>query len=255
MVARLGYTAAFLIDAATFAVCLLMVGVVPEAALGGPAETGSEKPARSTGGQMAAVRRLRMVPGLTAVAAIRMADAAGSSSHNAALPVYSASVSPASPAQFVGRFWACWAIGNLLAQQGMRLCLKRTHLVIGDRGFAITTIFMSTGFILAFAGFPAAAVAVLAASAGAANGVTEVTYTCRLQDVPSADRSYAFGLSATGESTAFGLGALITAALMKHFSILSIVAGAHGCAIVIALVLLISIARRGNQGSCQKIAS
>ena len=116
---------------------------------------------------------------------LRGIDALGSSSHNAALPVYSTELDADNPAVFVSVFWCVWALGNVLVQQVLQRYTKRTGRSVGALGFGLGTIAMSGTFILAFAGLPWAATIVIALLAGAADGLTEVSYTSHLQTLPS----------------------------------------------------------------------
>jgi MFS family permease len=240
VISEVGYSAAFAADAATFVLCCLLLAWLPLARASSQTARGRAKVfSRLVTGQVAAVRRLRMTPMLFAIMAIRTADAAGSAAHNTALPVYSAMLNHVNPSFFLSIFWTCWAAGNLLVQQAVRLYLKRGHVMIGDKTFAVCTILMSAGFVLVFAGLPTILAAAAAACAGAADGVTEVAYYSRLQAFPADLRDYALGLSTTLETCAFGLGAIISSALIGHLPIFDIVASAHGFAATITLIFLV----------------
>lgn len=123
----------------------------------------------------------------------RSVDAFGSSSHNAALPVHSAALDAAHPAVFVSAFWCLWALGNVAAQQVIQRYVKRAGRTVGAPGFGYGTCLMSGAFVLAFAGFPWAATVVIALVAGAADGLTEVSYTSHLQTLPADLRGHASG--------------------------------------------------------------
>ncbi|WP_260695398.1 MFS transporter [Streptomyces sp. IB201691-2A2] len=265
VVSLLGYTAAFLVDMATFLVCALTVLLLPMPM--SPArsddESGDEKDGQgsqgeeSDGGQDREARRRRVpaalvalgaVPVLGLMVALRGIDALGSSSHNAALPVYSTELDADNPAVFVSVFWCVWALGNVLVQQVLQRYTKRTGRSVGALGFGLGTIAMSGTFILAFAGLPWAATVVVALLAGAADGLTEVSYTSHLQTLPSPLRTHAFGLSATVENLGFGVGMIVVAAALDVFTPLSVVGVAHGAAIVLALVYVARVLRgRGAQ--------
>ncbi|WP_328845703.1 MFS transporter [Streptomyces sp. NBC_00258] len=265
VVSLLGYTAAFLVDMATFLVCALTVLLLPMSM--SPArsddESGDEKDGQSSqgeesdGGQDREARRRRVpaalvalgaVPVLGLMVALRGIDALGSSSHNAALPVYSTELDADNPAVFVSVFWCVWALGNVLVQQVLQRYTKRTGRSVGALGFGLGTIAMSGTFILAFAGLPWAATVVVALLAGAADGLTEVSYTSHLQTLPSPLRTHAFGLSATVENLGFGVGMIVVAAALDVFTPLSVVGVAHGAAIVLALVYVARVLRgRGAQ--------
>ncbi|MGA5452433.1 MFS transporter [Streptomyces umbrinus] len=273
VVSLLGYTAAFLVDMATFLVCALTVLLLPMPM--GPARGNEEKDSQgkdvgdgqdSQGGQEeegadrqgrrrdrrrqvpAALVALGAVPVLGLMVALRGIDALGSSSHNAALPVYSTELDADNPAVFVSVFWCVWALGNVLVQQVLQRYTKRTGRSVGALGFGLGTIAMSGTFILAFAGLPWAATVLVALLAGAADGLTEVSYTSHLQTLPSPLRTHAFGLSATVENLGFGVGMIVVAAALDVFTPLSVVGVAHGAAIVLALVYVARVLRgRGAQ--------
>nr|WP_229702616.1 MFS transporter [Streptomyces albiflavescens] len=238
----LGFTAAFLVDAVSFLVCAGAVAWLP-----GVARTAvSEKPV--SGGELrerksvfGAATALTAVPALGLMVCLRGIDALGSSSHNAALPVYSSALDPDDPAAFVSRFWLFWALGNVLAQQVIQRWAKRTGRSVGALGFGLGTVVMSSAFILGFAGFPMAATIGIALGAGAADGLTEVSYTSHLQTLPETLRGHAFGLSATLENLGFGLGMIAVSAALESFSALTVVAWSHGVAIVVAGIYLLRL--------------
>lgn len=174
--------------------------------------------------------------------ALRGVDALGSSSHNAALPVYSSELDTARPAVFVSAFWCLWALGNIVVQQLIQRYARRTGRSVGALGFGWGTCLMSAAFVLAFAGFPMVATAAVALVAGAADGLTEVSYTSHLQTLPAGLRAHAFGLSATVENLGFGAGMILVAAALDHYTPLTVVGWSHGAAIVFAAVFLIRVA-------------
>ncbi|MET7366749.1 MFS transporter [Streptomyces sp. NPDC005566] len=264
VVSLVGYTAAFVIDTATFVVCAVTVALLPVA--GGAAGTGAEaEPARDArtepavdartepagrGGMPVALAALAAAPGLGLMVALRGVDAFGSSSHNAALPVHSSALDVSHPAVFVSTFWCLWALGNIGAQQVIQRFARRTGRAVGALGFGYGTVVMSAAFILAFAGLPLAATAVVALVAGAADGLTEVSYTSHLQTLSARLRGHAFGLSATLENLGFGVGMIIVAAALDGCSPLTVVAWSHGAAIVVALAFLLRVSAQqdGVQG-------
>jgi predicted MFS family arabinose efflux permease len=237
-----GYTAAFLIDATTFALCAVAVASlrfperVPEASRPGALVS---HPAGGTAA-LPGVMLLTMV-GLRAV------DSFGSASHNAALPVYSASLDPADPAAFVSAFLTSWAIGNIAIQQTIRRLSRRGGTNPGLVGFTGGTALMAGAFILGFVGLPFAVTTVIAFVAGCADGYTEVSYTNHLQTLPGGARDRAFGLSASVENLGFGVGMATSAVLLNSFAPLPVVAASHGVALAFALVLLVVMGVRGNQ--------
>lgn len=137
-----------------------------------------------------------------------------------------------------------WALGNILVQQVLQRYTKRTGRSVGALGFGLGTIAMSGAFILAFAGLPWAATIVIALLAGAADGLTEVSYTSHLQTLPGAVRTHAFGTSATVENLGFGVGMIVVAAALDSFTALSVVGVAHGVAIAVALVFVVRVLRQ-----------
>ncbi|MFI5737454.1 MFS transporter [Streptomyces anulatus] len=273
VVSLVGYTAAFLVDMATFVACAVTVALLPIAGgkgAGGKGAGGKEadgsapeaaegsKGSGSSGGSGAGQdasaaksgRRWRPVaflalaaaPGMGLMVALRGVDAFGSSSHNAALPIYSTSLDASNPAVFVSAFWCVWALGNIGAQQVIQRYAQRTGRSVGALGFGYGTVVMSAAFIAAFAGFPLAVTAVIALIAGAADGLTEVAYTSHLQTLPATLRGHAFGLSATFENLGFGVGMILVAAALDRFSPLAVVGWSHGAAIVVAVVFLLRVA-------------
>lgn len=272
VVSLVGYTAAFLVDMATFVACAVTVALLPiaggkgaggsapesseasEASGGSGGSKGSERSGGSVAGKDASAaksgRRWRPVaflalaaaPGMGLMVALRGVDAFGSSSHNAALPIYSTSLDASNPAVFVSAFWCVWALGNIGAQQVIQRYAQRTGRSVGALGFGYGTVVMSAAFIAAFAGFPLAVTAVIALIAGAADGLTEVAYTSHLQTLPATLRGHAFGLSATFENLGFGVGMILVAAALDRFSPLAVVGWSHGAAIVVAVVFLLRVA-------------
>ncbi|WP_408994862.1 MFS transporter [Streptomyces sp. 1268] len=252
VVSLVGYTAAFLLDMATFVICAVTVALLPIAGGGKRAGTDAGKPEKTEqsgkGGKggprwrPVAFLALAAAPGLGLMVALRGVDAFGSASHNAALPIYSTSLDASNPAVFVSAFWCVWALGNIGAQQVIQRYTQRTGKTVGALGFGYGTVVMSAAFIAAFAGFPLAVTAVIALIAGAADGLTEVAYTSHLQTLPATLRGHAFGLSATFENLGFGVGMILVAAALDRFSALAVVGWSHGAAIVVAVVFLLRVA-------------
>ncbi|MEU0393651.1 MFS transporter [Streptomyces sp. NPDC006208] len=254
VVPLLGFTAAFLTDAASFLLCAVTVLWLPAAMARRTQQAPAAAAARQTADATdaapgrrrlpAALMSLAAAPMLGLMVGLRGIDALGSSSHNAALPVYSSALDPGDPASFVSRFWLFWAIGNVLAQQVIQRYVTRSGRSVGAFGFGLGTVAMSSAFILGFAGFPMAATIVIAVAAGAADGLTEVSYTSHLQTLPEALRGHAFGISATVENLGFGVGTLLVAAALTVASPFAVVAWSHGLAIAVAVVYLIRLAGR-----------
>lgn len=256
VVSLVGYTAAFVVDTATFAVCAVTVALLPIPGGGrgdgskdgnangsGSRGRGREEPdaAPARRRRPAALAALATAPGLALMVALRGVDALGSSSHNAALPVYSSGLDASRPAVFVSAFWCLWALGNIVVQQLVQRYARRTGRSVGALGFGWGTCLMSGAFILAFAGFPLAATAAIALVAGAADGLTEVSYTSHLQTLPAELRAHAFGLSATVENLGFGAGMILVAAALDHYTPLTVVGWSHGAALVVGAVFLIRV--------------
>ncbi|NEC91729.1 MFS transporter [Streptomyces sp. SID12501] len=246
ILARIGYHAAFLIDALSFVLSASILTTLPVAGprKGAQSEADKSRPESFVAVQRTALRFLWTVPILLPMITIRAIDGLGSSSHNVALPVYSSALDPHHPAAFMSRFWMLWAIGNIVFQQLLSWHGKRTGRTFEETAFALGTCVMSAAFILAFCGFPAALTAVIALVAGAADGFTEVSYISRLQSVPDERRGAVFGLSATADNLGVGVGMVLTSSALEFFSPLQVVAVAHGTAIAMALAFLVYLARR-----------
>ncbi|WEH38921.1 MFS transporter [Streptomyces sp. AM 2-1-1] len=256
VVAQLGYRTAFALDAATFLVSATILLLLPirTRSVPGHAESHADKETeRGAGGAPAAppwtIRMLlTSAPLLMAMIAVRAVDGLGSSSHNVALPVYSSLLDPDHPATFISQFWATWAVGTIIAQQVLARWTGRTGRTPGERAFALGACVMSGAFILVFSGLPTVPTLVMALVAGAADGVTEVVYVSRLQDVPDEQRGRLFGLSASTENAGFGLGMLVSGSLLESFSPFGVVASLHGLAIVLCLALLGTVMVRRAPG-------
>ncbi|WP_261989284.1 MFS transporter [Streptomyces sp. uw30] len=243
VVAEFGYSAAFALDAATFLVSATVLFLLPvrtKAAAAGSAQ--SSDAARWTARML-----LGTAPVLMAMIAIRAVDGLGSSSHNVALPIYSSALDPDHPATFISQFWATWAIGNIVAQQVIGRVTKKSGRTPGERAFALGACVMSAGFIVVFCGLPTVPAVIAALVAGAADGFTEIVYVSRLQTAPDEQRGRLFGLSASAENTGFGLGMLVSGALLETFSPLQVVAAFQGLAIALCVALLLVLVRRGGK--------
>ncbi|THA24367.1 MFS transporter [Streptomyces sp. RKND-216] len=273
VVAQAGYTAAFLVDAASFLAsalaltALALSGAVPGArtrdpADGGPSESGGDRGGADRG--RAARERpgarnpaspsalWRFAPAVLCLILVRAVDNMGSAAHQVGLPVYAEQIAPGDAAAFVGRFYAVWAVGCLLAHQ----LVSRLRAVSrwaggsdasgrpgGERAFAVGTCLMSGFFILAFADLPAVALMGVAIAAGVADGFTEIVYHSRLQALPEVQRGRLLGLAAMAETGALGAGTVLWASLLDHHTPLSVVATAHGLAIALALLFLLALRR------------
>ncbi len=245
VVAEFGYTAAFALDAGTFAVSATILFLLPirtRAAAGDDAAGSTAADAAGTG-RWASLALLKAAPLLAVMVAVRAADGLGSSSHNVALPIYSSALDPSHPATFVSQFWATWAIGNIVAQQVCSRRTRKTGWSPGERAFALGSCVMSAAFIVVFSGLPAVPAAVAALVAGMADGFTEIAYVSRLQAAPDEQRGRLFGLSASAENSGFGLGMIISAALLERYSPLQVVGAFQGLAIVLCIALLVVLSR------------
>jgi len=229
VVSAYGFRAAFAIDAATFVVSAANLSRLP-LRMRSP-EGAAPTAAGGWISPLIGLRILRATPVLLVMIAIRAVDGFGSASHNVGLPVYSTALDPAHPATFVSRFWAVWAIGNILMQQGLVRYLRKTGRTVGENAFAIGTILMSAAFIAAFTGPPAAVGVLIALVAGLADGFTENAYASRLQTVADEQRGYVFGFSSMAENLGFGSGMVVSALLLEHHSPLWVVGVSHGVAI------------------------
>ncbi|GAA0356422.1 MFS transporter [Streptomyces blastmyceticus] len=244
VVARFGYSTAFALDAATFVVSAGILFLLPVRTRAAAAEEGDG--ADEGAGPSAYRVLLRTAPLLAVMVAVRAVDGLGSSSHNVALPIYSDSLDPAHPATFVSQFWATWALGNIVAQQLCGRLMNKSGRTPGERAFAVGSCVMSAAFILVFTGLPTVPAVAAALVAGMADGFTEIVYVSRLQAAPDEQRGRLFGLSASAENTGFGLGMIVSAALLDHFAPLPVVAFFHGLAIVLCAALLAVLFRRGG---------
>ncbi|MEU6989185.1 MFS transporter [Streptomyces sp. NPDC046465] len=266
VVAQLGYVAAISLDAATFAVSASVLLSLPlrtrakaEGDAGGDAGSaaGAAGAAESGGrreGRNGALLMMRAAPVLALMIALRAADGLGSSSHNVALPVYSSDLDPSHPATFVSQFWATWAIGNIVMQQVCgRWAGRGGRQGPGERAFAVGACVMSAAFIVVFAGLPTGVAVAAALVAGMADGLTEIAYVTRLQAAPDEERGRLFGLSASVENTGFGLGMLVSGALLDRLSPLQVVGLLHGVAIVLCLALFVVLVRhQGGKGESRE---
>ncbi|WP_405593928.1 MFS transporter [Streptomyces sp. NBC_01092] len=245
VVAEFGYSAAFALDAATFLVSATVLYLLPVRTKAPAAGAGSAE--SSDAARWTARMLLGTAPVLMAMIAIRAVDGLGSSSHNVALPIYSSALDPDHPATFISQFWATWAIGNIVAQQVIGRVTKKSGRTPGERAFALGACVMSAGFIVVFCGLPTVPAVIAALVAGAADGFTEIVYVSRLQTAPDEQRGRLFGLSASAENTGFGLGMLVSGALLERFSPLQVVAAFQGLAIALCVALLLVLVRRGGE--------
>lgn len=253
VIAQLGYSTAFALDAITFVISATVLFLLPirtraAAAETKEAESGAEAGAEEPGKERwASLALLRAAPLLAVMIAIRAADGLGSSSHNVALPVYSSELDPHHPATFISQFWATWAIGNIVAQQLIGRYTGKAGRSFGERAFAVGSIVMSVAFILVFCELPTVLAVVAALVAGMADGFTEVAYVTRLQAAPDEQRGRLFGLSASFENGGFGLGMVVSSAVLEFSSPLTVVTAFHGVAVVLCAGFLAVLVRRARR--------
>jgi MFS family permease len=247
VVAWSGYQAAFVLDAVTFFISALNLAWLP---LTIPAAAQADASAAMSPGffrsHHEAVVFLKMTPMLLVVVCIRAVDAFGSASHNVSMPVYANIANPRNPADFMGHFWAAWAVGSLLAYRVLARLLKRQDGFVSERAFALGTCLMSTFFILVFTGLSLPLMLVIAVAAGLSDGFTEIAYTSRLQAVGDEQRGFLFGFSAMAESFGLGLGMVLSAWLLERHMPLFVVGLSHGIAVMLAVLFLFFIVSRAR---------
>ncbi|MEU4780403.1 MFS transporter [Micromonospora sp. NPDC023633] len=238
LVTLFGYHAAFLLDAASFALSALLLSAV---------RVWRVVSSRAAGGSHrgSGLRRLlpSVAPVVLAMIAVRSLDAFGSASHNVGLPVYANLAWPEAPAAFAALFTTPWAVGGLAAG---RWCARRAAGASrpgSPRVFGVATCAMSLLFVLAFAGPPIWLVVVLALAAGMADGYAEISYTTRLQTVGSSRLPQLVGLASAAQNAGFGIGMIVSAFALERLSPLPVVALAHGLAFAAAGAFLVSHAR------------
>ncbi|WBQ08380.1 MFS transporter [Kribbella sp. CA-293567] len=241
-----GYTAAFGINAAAFTISALTLVVLPlrTRTASQDAEAGAAKP-----GWVASVREagvlLRLTPVLLGLLIVRESDALGSASHNVALPVYATQLSPDNAAEFVGWFWAAWALGMAAAHQLTTRLLRGTEL--GERAFVISIFPMSAFFVAVFLGLPLPLTLACALFAGVADGFNDIAYNSRLQAAPDPQRGYLFGFSAMAETSGLGLGMLASGVLLAVSPVAVVVGAFHGLPVLMALLYGLYLFRRARR--------
>ncbi|MGW0435008.1 MFS transporter [Micromonospora sp. NPDC003197] len=260
LVAQWGFQHVFLIDAASYLLCALLLLGVP---LGRAARSQkAAKKQKATGAakqqprrslihwRLPAVGAIRAMPALLlAMVAVRSMDAFGSASHNVGLPIYANLVSPENPASFSATFLTAWAVGTLAAGGLLSWRGRKQELAHPELTFGIATCLMSVFFVLSFADPPVWLLVLLAAAAGMADGCAEITYTARLQGVPDNVRAQVLGFAVTAQNTGFGLGMVGCAALLDVFAPFPVVAAAHTAALAAAIGFLIVHIRTVRAGS------
>ena len=244
IVSWLGYQAAFLVDAATFAVS---ASILASLTLRFPARRRTDRTAGGPGyltRQRLAIAALAGAPAVLAIVAIRAVDALGSASHNVGIPVYATQLQPDDPASFVGNFWAVWAIGLVTAHQLVTRLYRSRERGHNERAFVVGTAVMSAAFVVAFAGIPQPWVLLVAVVAGIADGFTEITYTTRVQAEPDPARGYYFGLTAMAENAGLGVGMVVAAGLLEVWHAFWVALVMHGVVVLLAAVYLVVVALR-----------
>ncbi|TWD82364.1 putative MFS family arabinose efflux permease [Kribbella amoyensis] len=230
-----GYTAAFLLNAASFVVSASALAFVRWPRSEHAPDSPSRRKSRSL---------LRYLPPLLAgMVVVRGVDALASAGHNVALPIYASLTAPDHPAAVSAQFWTAWAIGSMSAHQLVNRLVKR----VDHRTFAIATCAMSVCFVLAFTGLPPYWLIAVCLLAGVADGVSEIGYLSTLQTMPEQERTRVFGLSASVENSAFAGGMVIAAGLLDVLPVLAVVGGLHGIAVTGVLVFLL-LSRRSHGG-------
>ncbi|WP_158554014.1 MFS transporter [Micromonospora deserti] len=238
LVTLLGYHAAFLLDAASYGVsALLLCGVRGWTSVGASAR---RRPAGALRGLRIRGVLAGIAPVVVAMIVVRAADAFGSASHNVGLPVYASLARPDAPASFAALFTTTWAVGSLVVG---RWYARRDAHPTSPAAFGIATCAMSLLFVLAFTGPPVWLLIILVVAAGVADGYAEISYTTRLQNVEPSRRAHLFGLAGAVQNAGFGLGMIVSAFALGRLAPLSVVAVAHGLALVAALVFLVAHAR------------
>lgn len=173
--------------------------------------------------------------GLTALLAVRGLDALGSSSHHVGLPILGQRLDPTNPAGVVGAIWMVWAAGMFVGALVLRPLLAASIQRSPQPVFVLATMVMSAGFIGVFWLGPWPAVLAVAAVAGLADSITEVTYKQSLQRLPDRERGQAFGLSGTIVNLGFAIGLVITGLAVTPGLASEWVLFMHGIPLVAAL--------------------
>jgi MFS family permease len=239
LVSWLGYIAAFLVSAGTFAVSALAAAVVaPRFPRTAPANGGGSIKSGVAARWRLQVAALAAAPAVLAIVAIRSVDTFGSASHQVGIPLYATQVQSNNPAGFVGNFWAAWAVGLFAAHQLVSRLYKGgpRH---NEKAFVIGTAVMSGAFIVAFTGVDQPWVLLVALVAGLADGFTEITYTTRVQAESEPARGWYFGLTAMAENAGLGMGMLVASGLLEMWSPLGVAAVMHGIVVVLATGYLV----------------
>lgn len=259
MIGAFGFSSAFAVNAGSFVVSAVVLAFLPLSFRTAPAAAAATADgvgrAAATAdadgvrrGRAAALpRTVRMVlvgsPILGGMVMLRGVDAWASSSHNVALPILASAMNPGNPAMVLSRFWTAWAVGMLLTHGLVSLWLRRSGRSLDERAFAGAACVMSVAFVAVFTGPPGPLMLVIPMVAGLADGVTELAYNTRLQQAPEHVRGKLFGLSATTETSGFGVGMLTSAAALEQTNALAVVATFHAVVIVATGAFLLLLRR------------
>jgi predicted MFS family arabinose efflux permease len=232
LVSWLGYEVAFGVNAGTFAVSAAMLAALA-LRFAPPAEVSADRPGVRTRLRLTTAA-LVAAPAVLVIVLIRALDAFGSASHQVGVPIYATQLQPANPANFVGDYYAAWAVGLFTAHQLVSRFYRGGHRR-DEWAFACGTAVMSAAFIVGFAGIPQPWVLLVALVAGMADGFTEITYTTRVQAEPDPARGYFFGLTAMAENAGLGVGMIVAGGLLEAWRPVWVAGVMHGLVVVLAL--------------------
>lgn len=238
LLGALGYKAAFGFDALSYLASAGNLFLLPLRTI----ETKTAAPAKRPFFEEVAsiVSYFRGIPVLMGMLVIRLADSLGSASHNVGIPVFAAKLDPARPSYYVGVFYATWAVGKLLcsyvaARPGGIVSRKLKETGSSERAFGLATIAMSLSFICLFWSTGFAAIALLSILAGIADGLSEIAYQSRLQEVPDEIRGRAFGVAGTMQTVGFGVGMIACSPLFDRMPPGGVVTLLHGIPMSLSL--------------------
>ena len=234
LIGAFGYGAAFAVNGATFVVSAIVLRWMPLSFGERPAPV-VEPTARPSRGPRVL---LLASPAVAMLLALRGVEGLAGASHNVALPVFAAQRDPAAPAVLLSQFWTAWAVGSLSMNRLVQWWLKRGDRRLGEHVYAGATACASAGFIAAFLDLPVLALVLVAAFAGFADGLGDLSYATLLQARPAVERAQLFGTSAAVETLGLASGSLGSAVLLGQAAPLSVVALFHAFAIAAAVVYI-----------------
>ncbi|MBN4066545.1 MFS transporter [Simkania negevensis] len=213
----LGYRITFLIDMATYLFSAIIIGSLKLHT--------NEKKASSSSSIRSFVNDVRLsytalkaLPILFAMIILRLLDAFGSGSQNIATPIFSQALYPEKPALAMGIIMATWGIGKFSASPLLRRYLERSDSRI-EPTYAIAIFTMSASFVALFFSHTLPFILFFAATAGAADGASEICLDSRLQEIPDKTRGKVFGASYTFQMLGWGVGLYLCAPFFQWFSI------------------------------------